>query len=303
MMNNIIFLKPILVHKSWGKNDLGQFGYKENEKDTGELILLSDGDEFSNQVINTQFHYDDINFLYRHNKKFFNSKTGNIPITIKIINPKEDLDLLMSVDSKNSKFFSTAGTEIVQNKLWISLSKDKQIITYNHNCHSLKSLEDFITTFNDKYLNHVELDYLNSILINQNIINRIKKNNIIYQISCKNGLEIDLNQLFSYELEKFSYDYLTNAWNNTMGHVAEIIASNKNYLTQNQYFATKIIDHVGLEYYTFDVGNITHIFIIEGQGKIDSFNISTGSNFIVKNNISVQIVGAFKMIVTHIFDR
>ncbi len=304
MISNIVFLKPILIHKDWGNNDLAQYGYKEDGIDVGELILLSDSEDVSNQIINTNFVYDDLNFLYKHNKKFFNSKTGSIPIAIKIINPKVDLDLMLSVDSKNTKYYSIKGNEIAQNKLWISLNKNKQMVVYNHKCGSKKNVEEFfLENLNDKYLNIVELDYLNALVINQNVINQIKQNDIIFEISCKNGIELNLNDLYQQELKKQTFDYLSNSFHSSLTHQYQLLDKENYYLANNQYFATKIINHVGLEYYNFKIGVITHVFVVEGEGKINSFSISTGSNFIIKNNVDIQIVGVLKMIVTHIFDK
>lgn len=304
MINNIVFLKPILIHREWGKNDLAQFGYREEGKDAGELILLSDSEDNPNQIINSNSIYDDISFLYRHNKKFFNTKNGTIPIEIKIINPNIDLDLLLSVDAKNSKYYSSTGCEIVQNKLMISLNKNKQTIICSHKCNSQKTIDDFLQSLDHKYFNELELNYLDAIVIYPNVINQIKQNNIIYQITCKNGLEINLFEEYYYGVKQNTLDYLNNSSNKLIGYSpVPIVAKDNNFIADNQYYKTQIINHVGLENYTFQIGVITHIFVVEGEGKINNFNISTGSNFIVKNNTEVQILGVLKMIVTHIFDR
>lgn len=299
MINNIIFLKPILRHQNWGTNDFKKYGYSETIINAGELLLLTDDKEKSNYIVNSSNKTSDLSFLYRHNKKFYNSKTGDIPIEIKIINTNTNLDINFSPSNYNSRGFT--GKKGMK-KYWISLSNNiEPNILFGRKDIDKEKLFNYIQQNNFEGISdQFCLNEYEGIFIDENSIYSLNQNALIYEISLKNATEYNLSKINEFSIYEKKYIFKS-----LLDHKKEIKIhkqDNNNFLINNNFFKVRIIKISGVEYFTFKNCTFAHVFINKGSGKVNEFNVSKGSNFIVKENFEIQLIGTMDIIVTYIFD-
>lgn len=300
MVNNIIFLKPILIHQEWGANDFKKYGYSDTVINAGELILLTDNKNKSNHIINSSNKSSDLSFLYRHNKKFYNSKTGSVPIEIKIINTINNLDINFSPSNYNSRGFTgKKGSK----KYWISLENNEYPnILYGRKNIENKELEHYINSNDFEAISHqFNLNLYEGIYIDENSIYSLNQNSLIYEISLKNAHEYNLTKFD--ELSTQEKSYILKSISTYKKELTINKQDNNHFLISNNFFKVKIIKISGIESFIFKDCTFVHVFVNKGDGKINEFNISKGSNFIIKGGFEVQFIGTMDIIVTYIFDN
>lgn len=300
MLDNIIFLKAVLNYKNWGKNDFLQFGYSNENPKMGEMILLSDVGTNINPTLNTSSKFDDIRFIYQNNKSYFNNKNKMLPVEIKVISNDLDIDPMFLVDRYFIRENNIPNT--IQQKKFILNINDKPIqIGLNIKTDSIDDSKEFLLNVDLNKMNYITLNPFECLLINKNNLYSFAPNSLLYIIDYKNGYEFDLKDLN--KLNYFDADYIANS---LLEKTNEIITPSKllfntNYI-KTQNFKIQLINVVGIKIYNFDLGNFTHLFVIEGTGKINNYNISKGSNLIVKNNVNIDVSGNLKIIATSVIE-
>lgn len=294
MLDNIIFLKAILNYKNWGKNDFLQFGYANDNKQMGEMVLLSDIGTNINKTLNTGSQHDDIRFIYQNNRNYFNNKNKFLPVEIKLICTSKNTEPMFLVDKYFIKDNMIPNT-IEQKKFILNIDNKPIQIGLNFKTNSLDQTKEMLLDKNLFDFNYITLNPFEAILINKNNLYMINQDSLIYVIDYKNGYEFDLKDFN--KLNYFDADYIANTLLEKANdiNIPSKLLFNTNYI-KTQNFKIQLIDVVGIKSYTFDFGNFTHLFVIDGDGKIDKYNISKGSNMIVKSNVSINICGNLKII-------
>lgn len=298
VIKNILFLKPIILSQIWGGNDYKNFGIDTNNNGS-EIILLSDSIDNTNIIINSLGKSDSIDLYYKLNKKAFNSQTGSIPFVIKLINPASDMGVFFS---PNNFYTQQTDYKYGQKKLWIALPNIYQNnLLVGHNCKNSNEIEEMLNYYKyNEYGNFITLNPYEAIFIDNHLLNSICPYAIIFEITFKNFLEYDISNLN--EIDDNFYKYIVNATNHQKSQQILRVNSNTKTLINNGFFRVKIFNQEGLKILKFTKCNFVHIFITEGNGKIENFHISAGSNFIIKANIEVKIIGNLKYIVTYVND-
>lgn len=303
-MENIYFLKPIAVRKKWGNNDFKGYGYIDDTfNDIGELILLTSSYFNPSLIVNLMNGNMDFLHYYSDNKDLFKTKTGIIPVEIKIINPA----YLAKVNfSPNNFIAKKTYKKFGQKKYWISLPgyyENKVIV--GDVCQSISDIDQMllnkqITTFG----NIISLDFLNGIKVDSHQVNAILSQAIIFEISFSDFFEYDLSDVQNFDTKQ--YMYITKAIQQSKRRqkiTVDKINNETEFLVNDGFFKVQIItvDNI-MKIFNFKDCNFAHLFVVSGEGKVNNYNISTGSNFVAVGNKDIIIEGNLKIIVTYVKD-
>ncbi len=310
-MKEIIFLEPVFKSMIWGGTKLvTEFGYSIPSDHTGECWAISAHKNGDCLIKNGTYVGKTLSWLWESHKELFgNVLEGVFPLLIKIIDAKADLSIQVHPDD------TYAGQQengaLGKTECWYILDCDEDgQIVIGHNAKDKEELKGMIGQKRWKELIRVipikKGDFLQ---IDPGTVHAIKGGTVI--------LETQQNSDITYRL--YDYDRLENGKPRELHieksidvircpHVDKIVGGRVTVrdsyemeeLIQCSYYTVKKIKVHG-ELELLQENQFLNVSVIDGNGKIDGYEIKKGDHFILPYDYGTyHIRGNMELIISHI---
>jgi mannose-6-phosphate isomerase len=279
-------IKPIFIEKLWG-GDYYATLYQTHQKKIGEVILFSSHPDYDTQLLDLY----QIRFLKDINSKLIHQLQSHFPITIKLIDAKEDLSIQVHPDDTYAKkHHQTLGKE----EYWIILdAKTDSMISINHSIKRKEELEEIINNENlHQYMNNHSIKAYDTFYIPANTVHAIQKNTRL--------LEIAQASILNFRVDDYKRKDINGQYREL--HIDEaleviditdqnVIKSFPKHLFTHQLVEVKEEITINL------IKEICIMIILEGQGSLNHKKISEGQSFILYQEKTIQLDGSCKIII------
>ncbi|MDR0674734.1 MAG: mannose-6-phosphate isomerase [Mycoplasmataceae bacterium] len=299
MKNNILFLKPYLVKKTWGGHNLQNYGISSSDN-LGEAWIISGIEGKSSIILNEEHNNTTLFDFYQDHRAFFNyHESKHYPLLVKLLDCQEDLSIQVhpTIDYANSH-----KNVLPKSEAWYILdAKTNAQIVYGHKAQTKDELISLVHDKKwEKLLNFVSVRKQDLFYVPSGTVHALKKGLVILEIQQSSDTTFRL-----YDYERNQKDRPLNIHesmeNINVPFVQPKLEHENDELLTTPFFSIKEIKNDGTNSYDLSYGCWLQCVVIEGNGYIEDKPIKKGSTFIIGNNdLTFKLNGKLTLIVSYI---
>lgn len=306
VMNEMIFLEPVLTHNVWGGTRLKRdFGYEIDGDDIGECWGIAAHKNGDCTIKNRTFAGKTLSWLYsEHRELFGNIKSDIFPLLIKIIDAKEDLSIQVHPDDDYA--FANENGSLGKTECWYILDcKDNAKLVVGHNATSKEELEDMINNGRwSELIRSVPIKKGDFIQIDPGTVHAITAGCLILETQQNSDITYrvyDYDRLYNGKKREIHIDKSIDVIN--LKAAAPDILHTENasqmMISNDFYEVHKLVVDGKL---TFDKNvPFLNCSVVEGCGTIMDNDIRKGDHFIVTHNASnIEFKGNLELVVSFV---
>lgn len=297
-MPKLVFLKPYFKEVLWANDNLKKL-YNLSYS-AGEAWLISAFEKTPSLIINEEIKEKNLYLFFKNNKEFFGNYSGDYPNLTKFIDAKTALSIQVHPDDKNArKLHNSFGKD----ECWYVLKHSSKPFVIGTNEPSKIKIKQQIQSKNFDFLNLVNLQTNDFTYIKSGMLHGIPADTFVFELQQSSDITY---RFYDYERRDKNNQlrelHLDLAFKSLKTNLKPKIIKNKQLLVNNKYFylEKEEINAKKIKYFKKDF-YWAEATVIEGQGKVDNFEVKFGDVFLIKNQTkSLTFEGKMKILLNFI---
>lgn len=301
MEKDILFLSPYISETIWGGNKLKEYGYTCPYEKNAEAWLVSAIENKCSLITNL----NNITLLdfYNQNREFFNNYKDAYPLLVKIIDANDDLSIQVHPDNK---YALKKHNKYGKWESWYILDcKQDATIVYGHNAKNKEELVSLIE--NKKWKDLIverKIKKGDVIDVCPGTIHAIKSSTLVYELQQSSDITYRL-----YDYDRVSKDnkprelHIQDSINMIYYPQNDLEISNNKQseeILSNKFYNLYKINNTSLKKYCFKNAHWVQATVIEGNGKVNQYNIKKGSTFLIKHGLEFILDGNLTVLISFV---
>ena len=302
--HSILKLKPHFEYRVWAGGKIKNI-FELKQDSIGEAWIISAYKNKSSIVTNLEKEISLLDFYNdKENSYFFNGYNlkHEYPLLSKIIDAKQDLSVQIHPDDEYASKFNSYG----KTECWYVLdTKRCNKIVLGHNAKTLDEFKQMVFNKDWKHLlKNKPIKKDDFIYVESTKIHAIKADTMVYELQQSSDITYRVYDYDRLDNGKLRELHLNDVYNLVKTPDIELeqkeITDRKDYLVSNNLFNLKLIKNKSRKEYSFDEAHWTQIVIIDGQGKLNDFEVKKYDSFLIAHNQKFSLEGNIKCLISYV---
>ena len=315
MLQEPIFLKPVLQERIWGGTKLREeYGYEIPSETTGEAWVISAHPNGSSTVAGGEFAGKSLAQLWEDHGELFNKKTsGEYPLLVKILDAADDLSVQVHPDDRYAQ--EVEGEPYGKTECWYVLgAQEGANLILGHNAQDKSEFEKMVDDGEwEQLFRYVKVQKGDFVYVPSGTIHAIGRGIMILEVQQSSDITY---RVYDYdrrdkdgntrELHLDRAKAVTNIPHEDAKLDFEITEENGltiRQLVKEQYFTVEKWDVDGEAEHAI-IADFLQADVTEGHGSIEvagqEYKLAKGVHFILPNGVKdIRLGGDMELIVSH----
>ena len=274
-MNNVLFLKPFLIHSVWGGNKLSKYNIDiKNSKDIGEAWIISGCQDKSAIINNGEYKNKTLAEVFTNHKELFDHyEKETYPLLVKFLDCNDKLSIQVHPIKNHPK-----------NECWYFLEAGKNAnIVYGHKAKTKKEFVDLVKNKNwNKLLKYKKVKANDVVYVPTGCLHSLNEHLLVYEV--QQAVDITY-RLYDYDRNCRPIHTKEAIANTIIPFVEPKIKKDPKALIKCRYFELVKIVNTKTKKYTFNQARWIQATVIKGKGLLNNKSkINKGTSFIIPSD-------------------